>query len=1294
MASHPSYSTFPRASPSSSSRPSPSSTAPSTPRRQSFPALSSAVPIAGVRQRTSTTDQPVGSWYDRLSTSWATLRPGGGSGTEGKPLVGQGEAEWEERGEDSRFRSFAERAEQQARPEDWSVLLAAGRQSATIETVGGGGVKRRSSRSSLLPRVRERSQSRERGKEAPRRRTKSTVTESTLAEEPESYAYAPEAELYGTVEERERDREERGFSASSSVDEENGADASSVQSSTPLLPNQPSATPSRPSLPSRLLSTLTSPSPLAKNVAKCVLAYYLGSLFTFLPILSDLVGAPWDAEGPVRNAHVIATVAVYFMPARTLGGMVEADAYLLVAAVFATFLVCGSMGLAVLFERLNLLQLGHALILLFFLGGGYGLMAYTKVVMNKPSISTACSLVSLICSGIITKEGALHVGAFRTRAVEQVLLIAAIGAGISNAICFLLWPMSATDKLQADLNKTFSSYGTLVDTLTKTFLLETDFSVPSSLLQSSINTHQSTFTTLKTSLSQAKWEIFDSRIAGRPLTQAYDAAVASMTRLAQGLTGMRAGVEMQGEILRAREEGRLPMPGKEGEWEEAGELGEKERKERDRLWDEMVVLERFREHVGASMTALAQTSTTTLSLLGTSFVRNRPTSITAPVAADDPESARPLPAEELLRVRQELESALGLFKREHSRAVKILYRSLPSQTLYGAEAFHLPTSPPLPSSFSGPQPPPSPTSSSAPNDNLFRIYTFSFTLEEWAQELLHLTSIFIVLRETEEEVQRRSEERKRRWGVFSGVVKVVGGVLGLTGRREGKVGQLGRQFARAMKTPKKKHRSPFPEIVDGALSSHQQSLPSSSSYLTRLKLAFWHLGYHLRQPHVRFAIKTGAGVAFLSSAAFIPKLRPIWLEWRGEWSLISYFVVSAPSMGDSNFLALGRVLGTALGAAVAVACYSAFPENQYVLPLLGALFSAPCFWVAITRPQYAPSSRFVLLTFNLTCLYSFNLREVDLEVGSIAYHRFVAVVVGVLWGLLFSTYIWPFEARRELRRGLSEFFLNASFLYERLVRVYSVPPPSLSRTSTISRRSKRPSNGFVNAEVDERTSLLPKEARIELDAQREDFVAMELELQLLLIRVSGLLAASRHEPRLKGAFPVAEYRRVLTACQSLLDSLTAIARMTNREQFLMTVRRDFVTPVNKERREMVGNVILYFSILSSAVSLKTPLPAYLPPAADARERLVARLHELEVVKRRRVRGGSESLLYLAYTTIVRDVIAQLEEVGGTFQRLFGIIGGSAVNDFEELFREEPVERTNLSSDDESESSDEDSGRGV
>lgn len=104
-----------------------------------------------------------------------------------------------------------------------------------------------------------------------------------------------------------------------------------------------------------------------------------------------------------------------------------------------------------------------------------------------------------------------------------------------------------------------------------------------------------------------------------------------------------------------------------------------------------------------------------------------------------------------------------------------------------------------------------------------------------------------------------------------------------------------------------------------------------------------------------------------------------------------------------------------------------------------------------------------------------------------------------MWGLLINSYVWPFEARRELRRGLSEcvptfecpdspstltsyrFFLNSSYLYERIVRTYSHGGDSPLSTP---------------AEPDNEHTALLSPAR-----SHEDFVAMEIELQLTLIRV-------------------------------------------------------------------------------------------------------------------------------------------------------------------------------------------------
>lgn len=94
------------------------------------------------------------------------------------------------------------------------------------------------------------------------------------------------------------------------------------------------------------------------------------------------------------------------------------------------------------------------------------------------------------------------------------------------------------------------------------------------------------------------------------------------------------------------------------------------------------------------------------------------------------------------------------------------------------------------------------------------------------------------------------------------------------------------------------------------------------------------------------------------------------------------------------------------------------------------------------------------------------------------------------------------------------------------------------------------------------------------------------------------------------------------------------------------------------------------------------MPPYLPPAEQARERLVEAIRSLDVVKRRSVRGGGRHLLFFAYalamqvnnyravhmmTDLVQEVIAELEYLGELMQDTFGVISQSTVIDFERLF---------------------------
>jgi hypothetical protein len=95
------------------------------------------------------------------------------------------------------------------------------------------------------------------------------------------------------------------------------------------------------------------------------------------------------------------------------------------------------------------------------------------------------------------------------------------------------------------------------------------------------------------------------------------------------------------------------------------------------------------------------------------------------------------------------------------------------------------------------------------------------------------------------------------------------------------------------------------------------------------------------------------------------------------------------------------------------------------------------------------------------------------------------------------------------------------------------------------------------------------------------------------------------------------------------------------------------------------------------------MPPYLPPAEQARQRLVEAIRNLDVVKQRSARGGGRHLLFFAYALAMQvrkvtimnpvadeaaqEVIAELDYLGAMMQDAFGVISQSTVLDFEALF---------------------------
>ncbi|KAA1068994.1 hypothetical protein PGT21_008104 [Puccinia graminis f. sp. tritici] len=140
-------------------------------------------------------------------------------------------------------------------------------------------------------------------------------------------------------------------------------------------------------------------------ILKCSIAYLIASLFSFYDPLSDLLVLPFGLDGPFSGAHVVATIVTYYRPAATVGGMIEANHHAIWGLFWLAVIIVGSTLTSFLIENRII---SHAIILIFFVGFGYGSMAWVK--LKSPGFASTCSMIIVISSVIITREGSIHFG--------------------------------------------------------------------------------------------------------------------------------------------------------------------------------------------------------------------------------------------------------------------------------------------------------------------------------------------------------------------------------------------------------------------------------------------------------------------------------------------------------------------------------------------------------------------------------------------------------------------------------------------------------------------------------------------------------------------------------------------------------------------------------------------------------------------------------------------------------------------------------------------------------------------
>lgn len=902
-------------------------------------------------------------------------------------------------------------------------------------------------------------------------------------------------------------------------------------------------------------------SKVGRGTLKCSLAYLLGSLATFVPLISNWLGKQ-------DGKHIAATVTVYFHPARSAGSMHEATVLAFVAFLYAAFVSFSSMGVSIFFGRRDLLAVGHAIVLIIFCGGGFGLMAWTKQRLSNPLVNVACSLASLSIITVLTKEGSVQAAQFSETKVVQVLKMVFMGITATTLVNLLLSPISARKELADGLTTTTDYLGDMMVIITRSFLAESDAELKEDSYIQLTKSHRAAMTKLKKDLAESKWEHYFGGTEKQHHCE--QRLVECLQRLAQNLGGLKSAAVIQFQLhneatikdsspIDAR-----PVPSRASSFFSSHSIIAE---------PETMSISHPVGSIDEALSGGATGATTAISpahaasasghqnirsetapaeMFTAFIVRLGPSLKSLAYTIKEILDELPFgPVDDRTQIvinanfHASLVQAIDLFKGARRDALGVLYKD---KELYKSRSVERLA-------------------------DLEEIAAscghFSFALIDFAEDIMNYLNILQDLKTASElSAFSKSWNWLKPWSSTPPLVSSSSSTLEAQ-VREPLVPQVGQP-----KRSETLSASPFPRT----------NRPQSFwAYM------LWRVSGFLRRDDIRFASKVGIGAAIFALPSFLSDTRPIYQRFRGEWGLVSYLLVCSMTIGAANTTGFERFLGTAMGAIFAVIVWTISDDNPWLLGFFGWIFSIGCFYIIVGKGK-GPMGRFILLTYNLSALYAYSLSVKDMDddddegginphITDIVFHRVVSVMAGCIWGIIITRVLWPISARAKLKNGLCTLWLRMSLIWKR-----------------------DPLSTFLAGD--------PQSAYMDI---RE-----ETELHAFLTHLDTLRKAAASEFELRGPFPDRLIGRVLETTARMLDSFHIMNTVMSKEPAASAGEAEVLAYTRRERAGLSARISHLFSVLASTVNMEYPINDVLPSIEHSRDRLLARIFEF----RRNAAGDS------------------------------------------------------------------------
>jgi len=975
-------------------------------------------------------------------------------------------------------------------------------------------------------------------------------------------------------------------------------------------------------------------SPVGRGILKCTLAYTLASLATFLSPVSDFLGKP-------DGKHVVATITVYFHPARTAGSMIEAILIAIVAVAYGEIISLLSMATSVLVgSNWHHVSTAHALVLMVFIAGGFGFIGWVKQRMNNPLVNVGSTLASLAIISVVTKENAVLTNVFSNQKIVQISKMLIMGITITTVVNLLVWRVSAVALLRQSMNKASVSLGDMLSMVSRGFLIGSEDELLSDEFSAASASYVSVYGQMTKNLREAKFERY---CLGRERIYQLDRAVVrSMETLAQSIGGLRSAANTQFALLKENPDSdiasgamspgttvhtypqnrKLPNTLRSGHdrllalsaIDEASDESNEEDRDTAKPDDAPEappfnspsdIFELFIALLGPSMKSLAYTL---------SEILREPAFGSAP---DYQVNVN-------MHFRDSLTSALGLFNEARANALQELYTNLElgrNRTEKIQADFE---------------------------EVAAACGHFSFSLQTFGEEMQKYLDVL-------DDLKQANEHKKRSWRWL------------MWWRQDGRPSSLA--FSRLPYEPEESQslikpirKTAIPQGIPDSMIQRRDTYawaaapPSVNTVVASASQSVLRMVRKLARDDIRFGIKVGLGAALWAMFAFIPSTRDTYQHWRGEWGLLSFMIVCSMTVGAANTTGWSRFVGTLIGAAASVVNWNITRGNAAGLVCLGYLVAFWSFWMIVAKGQ-APLGRITLLAYNVSTLYAYSLSQKvddddDDEGGvsplilEIVKHRAIAVTAGILWGLIVCRLIWPISARRKFKEGLSVLYLQMGLIWKR-------GPLAILLRSHCSRSYLKSGE--------------------------------QAALQKYAARLEALRESAKSEFELRGPFPYEASGRLMACTNRILDAFYAMSLVTQRKGRLTEGERALLRFTAGERAVLCDRICHVFQVLASSLMLEYPLTDAIPSVANVRDRLLGKIflfrkeHQRENRRRdgedggasRRMGDGERGLLEVtveerdyallyAYALVTGQVAEQLKLVEREIEGLFGVLDEDAI----------------------------------